>query len=67
MTEPSELVYVEIAKIKLALGDLYMDVADDLPGWLSWLAKRLYRKATVHFVEGYEALRDWEQIKRSVK
>lgn len=64
--EPSDPMYVEVAKIKLALGDLYLGAADSLPRWAGWLNKRLLRKAHALYTEGYEVLRSWEHIKKEI-
>ena len=61
--EPSDPRYVEVAKIKLALGDLYADLADSFPRWMGLFARPLYKKAVTLYTEGYEVLRDWERIK----
>ncbi len=64
--EPSDPMYVEFARIKLAMGDLYRDLADSLPRWLEPLARHLYKKAWTNYAEGYEVLRSWEHIKREI-
>lgn len=61
--DPSDPMYVEVAKIKLALGDLYLGAADSLPRWMAWLTNRLYRKAYSLYQEGYKILKDWERTK----
>ena len=62
-----EPMYVEVAKLKLALGDLWVDVGDELvPILRPFFRSYCYRKALRLYNEGYAAIREWEAIKREV-
>ncbi len=72
MSEPSEPLSVEAAKVELILADILTDIADmieELPGPLAerhqTLETALRDKAMNHYKEAYNDLREYERNKGS--
>ena len=58
----SDPMYVEVAHLKLALADLWVDIGDDLKRWHP-ARNYCYRKAARLYNEGLTAINEWDRFK----
>ena len=62
----SDPLYIEVAKLKLDLALLWMNIGDDLPKWLIPFRRFAYRKAARLYTEATTDISEWERIKLEV-
>ena len=62
MSESSDPMYVEVAKLKLALADLWRDIGDDFKWW-NPLQMYCHQKAARLYVEAITTINEWETFK----
>ena len=55
-------MYVEVAKLKLALADLWRDIGDDFSRW-NPVRMYCHRKASRLYLEAFTAINEWETMK----